>query len=84
MLEAIKNSASNLSDVIALVSEAGKLTYPNGIVYSIMVNVHDAITLSEWLDIRDKLFYYCEDLVGKSLTDNKLLHGILQILICMF
>lgn len=55
MLEAKKNANPRVIDAIAVVSDVGKLTYPNGHMYSVMSNVDNSVTLKEWLEYRDKI-----------------------------
>ena len=66
LLEAIKNSSTELSDVIAVVSDAGILSYPENTSYSVMSIVNNSISLKEWIDCRDKLLEFCEDYLRES------------------
>lgn len=66
LLEAIKNSSTELSDVIAVVSDAGILSYPENTSYSVMSAVNNSISLKEWIDCRDNLLKFCEDYLGES------------------
>lgn len=66
LLEAIKNSSTELSDVIAVVSDAGILCHPENTSYSVMSIVNNSISLKEWIDCRDNLLKFCEDYLGES------------------
>lgn len=66
LLEAIKNSSTELSDVIAVVSDAGILSHPENTSYSVMSIVNNSISLKEWIDCRDDLLKFCEDYLGES------------------
>lgn len=66
LLEAIKNSSTELSDVIAVVSDAGILNYPENTSYSVMSIVNNSISLKEWIDCRDNLLEFCEDYLEES------------------
>lgn len=66
LLEAIKNSSTELSDVIAVVSDAGILSYPKNTSYSVMSIVNNSISLKEWIDCRDKLLEFCADYLRES------------------
>ena len=66
LLEAIKNSSTELSDVIAVVSDAGILSYPENTSYSVMSIVNNSISLKEWIDCRDKLLEFCGDYLRES------------------
>lgn len=66
LLEAIKNSSTELSDVIAVVSDAGILSYPENTSYSVMSIVNNSISLKEWIDCRDKLLEFCADYLRES------------------
>lgn len=66
LLEAIKNSSTELSDVIAVVSDAGILSRPKNTSYSVMSIVNNSISLKEWIDCRDNLLKFCEDYLEES------------------
>lgn len=66
LLEAIKNSSTELSDVIAVVSDAGILCHPENTSYSVMSIVNNSISLKEWIDCRDNLLKFCEDYLRES------------------
>lgn len=91
LLEAIKNSSTELSDVIAVVSDAGILSYPENTSYSVMSIVNDYISFKEWIDCRDKLLEFCEDYRGESpfksesfsKYSNLIVQASLNLIVCL-
>lgn len=89
LLEAIKNSSTELSDVIAVVSDAGILSYPENTSYSVMSIVNNSISLKEWIDCRDNLLKFCEDYLGElpfeSFSGNSglIIQASLNLIVCL-
>ena len=89
LLEAIKNSSTELSDVIAVVSDAGILCHPENTSYSVMSIVNNSISLKEWIDCRDNLLKFCEDYLGESPFESFLyysgliIQASLNLIICI-
>ncbi|MEZ7743545.1 hypothetical protein O3800_00965 [Gemella sanguinis] len=55
IFESIKNSSSEVSEVIAVVSDAGIFDNPSETSYSIMSSINKSISLSDWILCRDNL-----------------------------
>lgn len=89
LLEAIKNSSTELSDVIAVVSDAGILSYPENTSYSVMSIVNNSISLKEWIDYRDNLLKFCEDYLEESLFKSiseysgLIIQASLNLIVCL-
>lgn len=66
LLEAIKNSSTSISDVIAAVSDAGILGYPANTSYSVMPLINNSISFSDWISCRDKLLRFCNEYFEES------------------
>lgn len=60
ILESIKNASGEVSEVIAVVSDAGTFDYPSETSYSIMSCINESITFSDWILCRDNLLKFAE------------------------
>lgn len=61
IFESIKNTSSEVSEVIAVVSDAGIFDNPSETSYSIMSSINESISLSDWISCRDNLLKFTEE-----------------------
>lgn len=58
ILESIKNTSAEVSEVIAVVSDAGIFDNPSKTSYSIMSCINESISFSDWILCRDNLLKF--------------------------
>lgn len=61
ILESIKNALGEVSEVIAVVSDAGTFDYPSETSYSIMSCINESISFSDWILCRDNLLKFAKE-----------------------
>ena len=61
ILESIKNTSGEVSEVIAVVSDAGIFDNPSETSYSIMSCINESISFSDWILCRDNLLKFTQE-----------------------